>query len=137
MKLRLKLILAILGLGMLGGIYGLYLFNKKVPSLESAKADFVLSADVLFDEFDQDEKNALDKYENKIVQVSGKVLSIKSKTDKNLIILKSENAMAGGINCSMKNEFVGVEKGQEVSIKGRCQGFLMDVILNNCNVVKK
>jgi hypothetical protein len=131
-----KLLLALIILiGVAVGV-GIYFFNKKVPGLENTKADYEISADELFDAFNEDETEALRKYENKVIAVSGKVDRIKLDSGRANVILHAENAMAGGINCSFKEALKGIEKGDQVTIKGRCQGFLMDVILNNCYLEK-
>lgn len=129
-----KLIISIIILGLIGGSIGLYMFNKKVPTLDKAKADHSLTADELFDAFDTNETTAMEKYENAIISVTGQVVSIKSDDNQNIIILRADNAMAGGINCALNDKISGIQVGETVTIKGRCQGYLMDVVLNNCNV---
>ncbi|WP_107037257.1 OB-fold protein [Brumimicrobium mesophilum] len=127
----------LLALALVGGGLGYYMFNKKVPTLEKTNPDFVISADDLFNEFENDESKALKKFENKIIEVTGKVISVKNNKFDSNIILVAEMAMIGGVNCSFKykqeNE---VKKGSMVTIKGQCQGFLMDVVLNNCQLIK-
>lgn len=135
MKIR-TILIVLASLMLVGAFYGYHLYSKKVPSLETAKADFQLTADELFDAFENDENAATEKYNDNVVEVTGKVLSVKSEGKQNNIILQAENALGGGVNCSINSPVSGIKKGQEVSIKGRCQGFLMDVIINNCNVVK-
>lgn len=117
--------------GLTGAFIGYYMFNKKVPGLENLEADYSLTANELFDAFDQNEPEALLKYENKILSVTGTVSSVKHGEVSSNIILHADNAMAGGINCSFNDRMNMVEKGQKIIIKGRCQGFLLDVILNN------
>lgn len=131
-----KLILAILALALLGGGYGYYLFNKKTPGLEDAKADFMVNANELFDAFDSNEQEAQSTYGSKIVEVTGEVLEVKQSDTQTTIILKAENALIGGINCSFNKIIEGPSIGEEITIRGLCQGFLMDVILNNCTIVK-
>lgn len=127
-----KVLLVILAIAAIGLAIGFYLYNKKVPGLGSVEPDFSLTADELFDAFDADETSALAKYENKVLEVTGEVVSVKFDGTLANVILKAENAMAGGINCSFKQEAVNIEKGNIATIKGQCQGFLMDVVLNNC-----
>jgi len=130
--MKTKIFSAIVILGLVGAGVGYYLFTKKVPSLENTKADFALSSDELFDAFEEDESASLAKYEGKVIAVSGSVSRIKLTDSTSNITLFAENAMAGGINCSFNEVVSNIKKGDEVTIKGRCQGFLMDVVLNNC-----
>ncbi len=129
-----KLIYAIILLGLIGGGIGMYMFNKTVPTLDNAKPDYNLTANELFDAFDADENSAMQKYENAVISVTGEVVSYKSDDNQNIIILKADNAMAGGINCALNDKISNIQVGKTVTIKGRCQGFLIDVVLNNCNV---
>ena len=119
---------------MVGGGTGFYLFNKKVGGLEKVKADYTIEATMLYNEFETQEQEAYIKYLDKILLVEGTVEKVKIDKDHSSIILKADNAFAGGINCSFNREIEGVSVGDVISIKGRCQGYLMDVVLNNCNI---
>ena len=135
--MKAKIIIAVLFLVFAGGATGLYLFNMKVPGLEGIRADYQLEANDLFDAFDQDEASAMSQYENKVIEVSGKVVSVKNTDEGQAnVILEAVNAMAGGVNCSFNHPVEDLTKGELVTIRGRCQGFLMDVVLNNCYNVK-
>lgn len=132
MSKKVIILAVVAGLGILGGIFGLYQFNKKVPSLSTITPDFVLTADELFDAFDSDETSALQKYEGKVITVTGTVMSSRATDTTTTLILDANNAMAGGVNCSFASSSLNVEEGQIIAVKGRCQGFLMNVVLNNC-----
>jgi hypothetical protein len=117
---------------------GLYMYNKKVPTLEDATADYVMTANDLFDAFDMNETEAMAKYENKVIEVTGEVISVKNGEKESNIILLADMAMAGGVNCSFKyKQDQEIEDGTMVTVKGQCQGFLMDVVLNNCYLIKE
>lgn len=133
-----KYILITIGLLILiGGGVGYYMYNKKVPTLEDVEPDFVISANDLFNAFDSNETEALAKYENKVIEVTGVVLSATNTDQQSAIILEAEMAMAGGVNCSFKYpQPKEIANGTTVTIKGQCQGFLMDVVLNNCYLVE-
>ena len=111
---------------------GIYFFNKKVPGLKHATPAYSITADELYNDFQEDESAAMSKYKDKVLSVTGEVLSIKSSEEGSNVMLHAENAMANGINCSFKGPVPQISEGDEVTIKGRCQGLLMDVILNNC-----
>lgn len=131
------ILFGLLAVALIGGSIGYYMFNKKVPTLENSTPDFVVSANDIFNEFESDEVKALSKYENKIIEVTGKVLSVKNNEFDSNITLEAEDAMIGGVNCSFKfKQEKEIKKGSTVTIKGQCQGFLMDVILNNCQLIK-
>ena len=132
-----KVILILLLLLVAGGVYGLYLFNKKTPSLEHVTPDFTLSAEELYDVFSTNEDEALEKYEGKVLQINGEILTF-SKTDSiSNIVFNAEDALFGAVNCSFNTLELNLEKNETIVVKGVCQGFLNSVILNNCVIVNK
>lgn len=132
MKIKIIMITTLVIVVLLGLITANYYYNKKVPSLDSIEAEYTLTADELYNAFVEDENKAMSLYEGKVISVQGEVISIKESENGSNITLKAENAMLGGINCSFDGTKIKLSKGENASIKGRCQGFLMDVVLNNC-----
>jgi hypothetical protein len=131
--MKTKIIASILIIGFIGLAVGYYLFTMKVPDLEKTEAHFELTADELFNAFDENESASMVKYEGQVIAVTGIVSRIKLSESTSNITLDAKNAMAGGINCSFNEIVSNISKGDSVTIKGRCQGFLMDVVLNNCS----
>lgn len=76
-------------------------------------------------------------YEGKVLQVHGQVLMLQTNDSIASLILDAENAMMGGVNCSFNHTDVQVERRTEVIVKGRCQGFLTQVVLNNCIIISE
>lgn len=130
--MKTKIFASIVIIGLLGAAVGYYLFTMKVSGLENVKPDFELTADELFDAFEENESASLVKYEGKVIAVTGMVARIKSSELTSNVTLEAKNAMAGGINCSFNGMVSSISKGDKITVKGRCQGFLMDVVLNNC-----
>jgi hypothetical protein len=132
-----KVILIIVGIVVLAGSYGFYLYNKKTPSLENTKPDFTLTAQQLYSEFSENEKEALQLYEGKVIQVEGEILSTSQSDSISNIILNADDALFGAVNCSFKKlNSATYQKRDKVTVKGRCQGYLNSVVLNNCSIVK-
>lgn len=131
-----KVVLSILLLVLLGLSFAYYQYNKKVEGLEHAAPDYIMTANELFDAFDNDESAASLKYVDKIIEVTGEIARVKQSDSLSNVVLHADNALAGGINCSFKNKNGSLTKGETITLKGDCQGFLMDVILNNCYVDK-
>ena len=131
--MKTKIIASILIIGFIGLAVAYYLFTMKVHGLENTEANFELTADELFNAFDENESASMVKYEGQVIAVTGIVSRIKLSESTSNITLDAKNAMAGGINCSFNEIVANINKGDSVTIKGRCQGFLMDVVLNNCS----
>jgi tRNA_anti-like len=118
---------------------GLYLFNKKHPDLTSVKPNFTLSAEHLIDEVEADETKATEKYQDKILEVIGQISHIDIAEDGTITLtLMNENQFAGVIcTLSKENDSVEIpEIGNEVIVRGTFSGVLMDVLLNNCVIIK-
>jgi len=131
-----KIVVSILVLLCIGLVYGFYLYNKKTPSLENEKPDYTLTADELYTNFSTDEASAMEKYEGKILQVSGKVLMLTQTDSISNVVLNAEDALFGAVNCSFSTLKETLQKEENIVVKGQCQGYLTNVILNNCVLVK-
>jgi hypothetical protein len=70
----------------------------------------------------------------KVIEVSGIVSSVNESVDYVSINLKA--AAEGGVNCSISKKDLSADetfkKGDSLTIKGKCTGFLMDVNLVDC-----
>jgi hypothetical protein len=118
-------------------LVALIMFNKKHTDTAKAKPDFVITATVLQKEFEDNETAASARYINKILEVSGTIGSIAQADSLNLnVSLKTGNDMSSVI-CTFHNrtDNHGFNPGDEITLRGECSGFLMDVLLNNCAAV--
>jgi hypothetical protein len=117
----------------------LILFNKKHPDTAKVKPDFVLTATVLQKDFENNETAASSKYINKILEVSGTIVSVTPADSTNTnISLKTGNELSSVICTFHKlNDTPKLIPGDEIRLRGECSGFLMDVLLNNCSIIIK
>lgn len=117
----------------------IYMYNLKHTDMAKAKPDFIISASALQKAFELDEIAASKKYINKILEVSGKITSVKP-ADKNVvsISLLTESDLSSVIctfpAISDPSIFI---TGNEITLRGECSGFLMDVLMNNCAEINK
>ena len=121
--------------------YALYLFNKKPPDVRNLPAEYNTTAVALLEDFNKDEPAANKKYLDKVIVVSGKLSEVKidSSTGQATAILDTGDPMAA-ITCSFYDEEAGslknLKAGEEIVVKGKCTGKLMDVILDKCSIKK-
>lgn len=121
--------------------YGFYLFNKKPADVRTLPDKYELTAYTLMNDFNKDETAANKKYLDKVIAVQGKVSDVKLEpsTGQATVILDSGDPMAA-ITCSFYDDEAGslkeIKQGQEIVVKGKCTGKLMDVILNKCSIEK-
>lgn len=122
----------------IGGATGYYLWNKPVDKIDSLATELAIPAAELLDAFEGDEEGANIKYLNKVVEVTGSVREV-ILTDGQItaIILETNNPMSG-VNCEFEEIPAATEvpMGSLVTIKGVCNGMLMDVVLNRCVFVE-
>jgi hypothetical protein len=147
-----KIILTILGIGLLfglfGGLYAYKEYNRKNIDIAEAKPSFVMSEMDLIKEFSQDQNTSNKKYLGKLVELSGNIKKI--DTDENgfhTIILGSSVNMSSvrcSIDSSFNSEAHGLTVGSKIIIKGICTGYNADdlglgsdVILNRSITIKK
>jgi predicted aconitase len=92
---------------------------------------------MLVQAFESDENAANSMYLDKIVTVTGTVESVTTDTTAVTVYLKESDGLAGVI-CSFDRKATGISalhNGMQVSIKGICTGYLMDVVMNRCSLV--
>jgi RecJ-like exonuclease len=113
-----------------------YLYYEEAVDTGSVKPDFIITATQLQKEFESDEAAASSKYINKVLQVSGTIASIKQTEGSNVnITLKTESDLSSVICTFPASRITSkINEGEEITVKGQCSGFLMDVLLNNCAV---
>ncbi|MGY6561519.1 MAG: OB-fold protein [Luteibaculaceae bacterium] len=133
-----KIILLVLVIAVMGVIYGLLEYSRTHKPTAFAKTDFSLTAQALFTEFTDDEQAANAKYLDKVLEVTGEILTVDNSIDPPQLILNSNDPMFGVI-CVFdgKDELqAGLDYGKTVVVKGVCAGLAMDVVLNRCAVMR-
>ncbi|MFC2176552.1 hypothetical protein ACFLR1_06255 [Bacteroidota bacterium] len=130
------LIIVLIGTLLAGGI-AYYMYNKPHRDVASEEALFVTTANQIFDEFEANETDANTKYLDKTIQVTGAIAEIGlNDVGKSYVILAADNAMIGGVSATFEEEIDNLSVGNELSVKGRCTGMLMDVVMINCTLVE-
>jgi hypothetical protein len=114
------------------------MYNKKHTDTAKAKPDFVVTATVLQKEFEDNETAASAKYINKIVEVTGTVVSVKPAENNSVSITLSTGSDMSSVICTFISlaDPSGIKAGDQATVRGECSGFLMDVLLNNCALIK-
>jgi hypothetical protein len=116
----------------------LYYYTLKHTDMAKAKPDFVITATALQKEFEDNETAASTKYINKIIEVTGIIATIKP-AENNVLNISMDtgsdiSAVIGTFPAIADPPKLTV--GSEITFRGECSGFLMDVLLNNCAVIR-
>ena len=109
-------------------------WNKAPESIENAGA-VQLNATDLFRAFSENEQQATQTYNGKVLEITGIVSSTATNQEGKIIVQLQSHDPLFGINCTMEKEEM-IKEGEAVTIKGICSGFTTDVILIHCYLIK-
>jgi hypothetical protein len=125
------------------GLVFRFVINKPHKDYEKARPAFIVSAADLFDSFRSDQANAEQKYNGKVVMLSGKLDKVETADEKVTGIFVFDQGMFGdeGIRCTMlpnqSTSLKAIPEGSEVQLKGYLTGYNdTDVILEQCSVIR-
>ena len=114
-------------------------FNRAPVDVNDTSASITINADEILADFEADETVANKKYTDKIIQIKGVISEISTQNGNASITLDSPNFDAN-IICSFQSEdnlnILKFKAGDEISIKGICTGFLLDVVFVKCVIIK-
>jgi len=106
--------------------------------INKTEPKFRVSTEELITYFNLDEELGDKKFSNKILQVKGIIADISTIKGKSIITLKEESNKASVI-CHLKpkeqNKLLKYKKNNLIVIKGKCTGFLLDVMMINCVII--
>jgi len=117
-----------------------YQYNRKPGNLLHRLPQVSVNAVVLAKDYLNDEKKANDKYLGKIVDVKGSIVAMTNQQDTLTGIELNTDDALHNISCSFNRYHIPALKkvkiGDTVVIRGICTGYLVDVELNRCVLVK-
>jgi hypothetical protein len=137
----------ILGILLVGAItvtaVVLYVFNKPQRNISKEKPSYIMDPSMLVSDFSANEDSSTLKYNDKVIQVSGKIVEFSMENNGASAVFVNS---VGGVSCtfdsltSAKNYDIlsRVKVGDSLTIKGRCDGFdmIMGVVLSKCVLVE-
>jgi hypothetical protein len=128
---------SVLFIAIIAVLIGLHEFNLKHPDTSKVKPVFVVTATVLEKEFENNEAVASAKYINKIIEVSGTVASVIHTDSSHINISLKTGSDMSSVICTFADggDQSKMRPGEEITLRGECSGYLMDVLLNNCALI--
>lgn len=142
-SVKILLYLAITGI-VIGGATVYYVFNKPHRDVEGETPAFVMTAQELFDEYNENEDAGNLKFGAKVIQVNGQIVDIAKGVGEVSIVLNDEME---GVNCALdsmtivknKAEIDALNIGDDITLKGKCDGFdmIMGVVLTQCFIIEE
>jgi hypothetical protein len=138
--LKIILILAVIGIITAVLLY-VFIYNKPHKDIESAKPDFTMKTEKLYQEFTSNKTHADSLYNEKVIEIAGKINKVETKDTLVIAVFVFSQGDFGdtGIRCTMLPKYNDEAKklaiGSVVRIKGLCKGFIDDVILEKCSLI--
>ncbi len=137
MKRWMKILLILVVVGVVAGAGGVYyVFNMPHRDVENEKPALITTASALYHLFSRDEVVASKKYNNKVVQVSGKIVELTGGTYHINITLNDVMApvsiVIDSLSIVKNRSFATTMKlGDVVTVKGQLDGYdmIMGVVL--------
>ena len=133
------------------GAYIAYsMYNKEHINVADTAPTEQLSAADLFSAFESNETDAMLKYADQVVGVSGTVYSLDLSNEQEPQVVLDANGDNGYIRCGFKptelEKVKALSDGKTVSLKGECKGMNapegldlladIDVVLSNCIIIE-
>lgn len=118
------------------GIFTLYYINRPTGNLDKVSVDYTLTSPMLYAAYNENETAADQQYLGKVIEVSGTVRELVVEENGMVSITLAGDDMFG-VSCKMNSDngmAKNISKGDGVTVKGRCSGKLMDVVLINCSL---
>jgi tRNA_anti-like len=113
----------------IAGIYAWREYNRTVRDLDNVTADYTVEAVALINEFTAHETDANSKYQDKIIAVQGLVKKV-DQADNNYTVVLGDTTDMSSVRCLMDSSHVastaGLQRGQQLTIKGAITGFKKD-----------
>lgn len=130
---KVYLILTLIGLVIIGAIIYTKI-NAAPDSVLDMKTDFVLTAEKLLLDFEENENEANKKYLDKVIEIEGQVSKVDVDKGKTSVYLDAKNDLSN-IIFQLNEENLNITKGDKIKLKGVCTGYLLDVILVRAKII--
>lgn len=126
---------------LMGGISYFYIgyYNKPHKDIHKIKTAYKISSEKLINLFILNKDLANAHYVEKTIEIKGVIKEINFINSRYIVSLQGKNDFSN-VLCEMhKSQLNQIEKiklGETIRIKGICKGYLVDVIMLNCIVLK-
>ena len=117
--------------------------STPAPAVTANKSDFNVTVEAICKEYKNNEIAADKKYKGKMIKVVGKVDDVKKDIMDNFYVTlkRSDPYTLETVQCFFDDEheekLSNLKKGATVTILGRGDGLMMNVLLQDCELVSK
>jgi hypothetical protein len=128
-------LVAALFMAVIVGLYGYGEYNRSLPDTHYLEPAFRLEASTFIKQFETDESKASARYADQTISVHGVAHAIQT-TDTTATVFLNDGYSGSSVVCQFdresNQEIKDLKKGDPVTIKGICSGYLMDVVMVRC-----
>ena len=99
-----------------------------------------MASGALIKAFKKNENTATQLYTGKVIQINGVIYDMHTSEGISIITLKdygSESSVICHLESGETFKPLNLQIGQKVTIKGKCSGFLLDVIMIRCILINE
>ena len=115
-------------------------YYRKPADITNVQPVAKINVAVIVDQYQRDEAKANQQYLNKPIQVQGDITEIINQQDTLINVFIGNTNSVHNVSCLLdKRHFSAIKKyatGQQITIRGICTCFLLDVELNRCVIVQ-
>jgi hypothetical protein len=131
------LLVLVLVVAVAAGYIGLKEWNRGLAQADDVKADVVITATELFNAYTSDETAANARFNDRAVQVSGTVREVSSDAGGPVNVMLETGDPLGAVVCEFAaGTVLELKKDAQVTVKGFCAGYNLDVLLQRCTIVE-
>ncbi len=116
--------------------FAVYLTYNKPHRNPENESGIAITATELLRQFQHNEDSANLLYLDKTVVVSGKIVNITLNQENFPVVMLEAEGDEFGIQCTMQDSKINLQKNEFVTLKGICKGFLSDVIITNASIAQ-
>jgi hypothetical protein len=114
-------------------VYKLYTREHRMVEQEQYTS---MNAQQLFLAFEENEAQANTKFLNQVIEVKGVISEVLTNQENNTVVVLKSNDPLFGISCTLEQPTIRLREGDSLIVKGICTGFLSDVVLTDCIIIK-
>lgn len=135
-----KIIIIALIIAVPGSLYFYKEYNRKPADISDVQPVTKVKATAIIDQYEKDEIKANHQYLGKTIQVEGTITEIIHQDTLTNVLIGDTGSMHK-VSCLLDKRHISLinqyKAGQQITVKGICTGFLLDVELNRCVIVEK
>ena len=132
---RKMIVYSFLSVAALTAVTAVWMYNRPRASVGKSAPAFKLSAAHLAGAYERDENEANSLYTGKVLEVEGTLKEV-TMSEGTVTLTMAGNAGMTGVTCYLEDggqeRYRGLKAGKTIRVKGVCNGYLLDVVLDNC-----